>query len=169
MVSARLFFSRSVAVRGSWRYRGACHCSFVGRVHQLGGLPPAQSEKAESWPLKDSGSPGEPRGAQISPQRLQCMYFVFGAGASVVSCDENSAQEVLVQGGPRFRGVTASLGRAESVGKQDGSGSIPSTWSECCPRSRSRCTAREGKGVSLMQATQEMGLMWLLLNYSPLP
>lgn len=66
------------------------------------------------------------------------------------SCDKKKSTESARPGEPRVRGVTASLGRAESG--ERGIGSIPSTWSECCPRRRSRCTVK--KGVSL-KATHE--------------
>ena len=119
----------------------------MGRVHPQGGFPPAQSEKAESWPSKVSGS-------QTSPQRLQCVCFVE-TGTRVASCDDKKSTRSALPREPRVRGVTASLGRRESGGRRRGS--VPSTLSECRPLSRSRCTAKSGSVLS----NAENGL-WLL-------
>lgn len=156
MVSAQLFLSRA-QVGGSWRYRGACHCSFVGRVHSQGVFSPAQSEKAESWPPRVSGS-------QISPQDCSAVFCILcdlvHPERGWLFCDEKSPTGGGRPGEPRVRGITAWLDRAGlGEGEVD---SIPSTWSECCPRNRSRCTAR--KRVSLERCRRRTGAAGLLTS-----
>lgn len=113
----------------------------------------------------------EPRGAQMSPQRPQCMCFCVSLelerGWFLVT---KTVHKKCSSRGAKDSRCHRIAGSGRIGGEKDGNGSIPSTWSECCPRSRSRCTARR-KRVSLKQRDADAGngSLWLLLNYSPLP
>lgn len=49
------------------------------------------------------------------------------------------------RGGAKISRCHRIAGSGRIGGEKDGNGSIPSTWSGCCPRSRSRCTAKENQ------------------------
>lgn len=89
----------------------------MGRAHSQGVFSPAQSEKAESWPPRVSGS-------QISPQDCSAVFCVLcilvQPERGWLFCDEKSPTGGGRPGEPRVRGVTASMagsGRFGGKGK----------------------------------------------------
>lgn len=106
-----------------------------------------------------------PQGARQDHKDCSCMCFVCFVGPStrVASGDSKSPQKAHVQGSQDFA-VSRRRWVVQNRGER-GSGSIPSTWSECCPPNRSRCTAKKKDQSQVMQ---EIG-SWVLNCCSPLP